>query len=64
MISLIQDRRQDEQEAPLRAGNSREPFVNHDGDMETFKGEKSATSGGGKSFNIVCFHCGMPGLHK
>jgi hypothetical protein len=33
-------------------------------DMETFKGENSATSVGGQSFNMVCFHCGMPGLHK
>jgi hypothetical protein len=33
-------------------------------EMETFKGAKSATSGGGKSFKIVCFHCGMLGLHK
>jgi hypothetical protein len=33
-------------------------------EMETCKGAKSATGGGGKSFKMVCFHCGMPGLHK
>jgi hypothetical protein len=33
-------------------------------DMETFKWVKHATSGGEQSFNMVCFHCGMPGLHK
>jgi hypothetical protein len=33
-------------------------------EMETFKGAKSATSGGGKSFKMLCFHCGIPGLHK
>jgi hypothetical protein len=33
-------------------------------EMETSKGENYATSGGGKSFNLVCFNCGMPGLHK
>jgi hypothetical protein len=33
-------------------------------DMKTFKGAKSATSGGEQSFNTVCFHCGMSGLHK
>jgi hypothetical protein len=33
-------------------------------EMETFEGAKSATSGWGKSFKMVCFHCGVPGLHK
>jgi hypothetical protein len=33
-------------------------------EMETFKGAKSATGGGGKPFNMVCFHCGMIGIHK
>jgi hypothetical protein len=33
-------------------------------EMETFKGAKSATSGGEQSFKMVCFHSGMPGLHK
>jgi hypothetical protein len=33
-------------------------------DMETFKGAKSTTGGGGKYFKMVCFHCGMPGFHK
>jgi hypothetical protein len=33
-------------------------------EMETFKGAKSATSGGEQSFKMVCFHCGMTGLHK
>jgi hypothetical protein len=33
-------------------------------DMETFKGAKYATSGGEQYFKMVCFHCGMPGLHK
>jgi hypothetical protein len=33
-------------------------------EMETFKGAKFATSGGEQSFKMVCFHCGMPGLHK
>jgi hypothetical protein len=33
-------------------------------EMETFKGAKSATGGGGKSFKMVCFHCSMIGLHK
>jgi hypothetical protein len=33
-------------------------------EMETFKGAKSATSGEGQSFKMVCFHCGIPGLHK
>jgi hypothetical protein len=32
--------------------------------METFKGTKSATGGGEKSFNMVCLHCVMSGLHK
>jgi hypothetical protein len=32
--------------------------------METFKGAKSATGGGEQSFKMVCFHCGIPGLHK
>jgi hypothetical protein len=32
--------------------------------METFKGEKSATSVGEQSLKLVCFHCGMPGIHK
>jgi hypothetical protein len=33
-------------------------------EMETFKGAKSATSGGEQSFKMVCFHCGMTGLNK
>jgi hypothetical protein len=33
-------------------------------EMETFKGAKSATSGGEKYFKMVCFHCCMSGLHK
>jgi hypothetical protein len=33
-------------------------------EMETFKGAKSATDGGEQSFKMVCFHCGMPGLHN
>jgi hypothetical protein len=33
-------------------------------EMETFKGEKYATSGGEQSFKMVCFHCGMTGIHK
>jgi hypothetical protein len=32
--------------------------------METFKAAKSATGGGEQSFKMVCFHCGMSGLHK
>jgi hypothetical protein len=32
--------------------------------MEKFKGEKSSTGVGEQSFNMMCFHCGMPGLHK
>jgi hypothetical protein len=33
-------------------------------EMETFKGAKSATSGGRQSFKMVCFHFTIPGLHK
>jgi hypothetical protein len=33
-------------------------------EMESFKGAKSATGGGEQSFKMVCFHCGMPVLHK
>jgi hypothetical protein len=33
-------------------------------EMETFKGEMSATSGGEQSFKMVCFNCRMTGLHK
>jgi hypothetical protein len=33
-------------------------------EMETFKGAKSSTGGGEKSFKMVCFLCDMPGLHK
>jgi hypothetical protein len=33
-------------------------------EMETFKRAKSSTGGGEQSFKMVCFHCGMPGLHK
>jgi hypothetical protein len=33
-------------------------------EMETFKGAKSTAGGWGKSFKMVCFHFGMPGLHK
>jgi hypothetical protein len=33
-------------------------------EMETFKGTKYATSGGEQSFKMVCFHCGIPGLHQ
>jgi hypothetical protein len=33
-------------------------------EMQTFKGARSATGGGEQSFNMVCFHCGIPGLHK
>jgi hypothetical protein len=33
-------------------------------EMETCKGEKSSTGGGEQSFNMVCFHCDMPVLHK
>jgi hypothetical protein len=33
-------------------------------EMETFKGANSATSGGEQYLKMVCFHCGMPGLHK
>jgi hypothetical protein len=33
-------------------------------EKETFKGAKSATSGGEQSFKMVCLHCGMSGLHK
>jgi hypothetical protein len=32
--------------------------------MENFKGAKSASGGGGQSFKMVCFRCGIPGLHK
>jgi hypothetical protein len=32
--------------------------------METLKGAKSAIFGGEQSFKMVCFHCGIPGLHK
>jgi hypothetical protein len=33
-------------------------------EMETFKGAKSATSGGEQSFKMVFFHFGIPGIHK
>jgi hypothetical protein len=33
-------------------------------EIETFKGEKSTTGVGVKSFKMVCFHCGMTGIHK
>jgi hypothetical protein len=33
-------------------------------EMETFKGAKYSTGGGEQSFKMVCFYCGMPGLHK
>jgi hypothetical protein len=33
-------------------------------EMETFKGAKSSTGGGEHSFKMVCFHCGMTGIHK
>jgi hypothetical protein len=33
-------------------------------EMETFKGANSSTGGGEHSFKMVCFHCGIPGLHK
>jgi hypothetical protein len=33
-------------------------------EMNFFKGSKSATSGWEQSFKMVCFHCGMTGLHK
>jgi hypothetical protein len=33
-------------------------------EMETFKGAKSSTGGGEQFFKMVCFHCGMSGLHK
>jgi hypothetical protein len=33
-------------------------------EMETFKGENSSTSGWEQYFKMVCFHCGIPGLHK
>jgi hypothetical protein len=33
-------------------------------EMETFKGANSATGGGEQSLKMVCFHCGMPGIHK
>jgi hypothetical protein len=33
-------------------------------EMENFKGAKSATSGWQQSFKMVCFNCGMSGLHK
>jgi hypothetical protein len=32
-------------------------------EIETLKGE-ATTGGGEKSFKMVCFNCGMPGLHK
>jgi uncharacterized protein with GYD domain len=32
-------------------------------EMGTFKVAKYATGGGEQSFNMVCFHCGTPGLH-
>jgi hypothetical protein len=32
--------------------------------IETFKGWKANTGGGGHSFNMVCFHCDIPGIHK
>jgi hypothetical protein len=32
--------------------------------METFKGANCSTGGVENSFKMVCFHCGMPGLHK
>jgi hypothetical protein len=31
-------------------------------EMENFKGAKSTTGGGEQS--LVCFHCGMPGIHN
>jgi hypothetical protein len=33
-------------------------------EMETFKAAKSVTGRGKQSFKMVCFHCGMTGLHK
>jgi hypothetical protein len=33
-------------------------------DMEAFKGSKSDTGVGEQSFNMVCFHFGITGLHK
>jgi hypothetical protein len=33
-------------------------------EKETFKGAKSATSGGEKTSKMVCFHYGVPGIHK
>jgi hypothetical protein len=33
-------------------------------EMETFKGAKDITGGGGHSFKMVCFHCGISGFHK
>jgi hypothetical protein len=33
-------------------------------EIETFKGANSANSGGERSFKMVCFHCGIPGLKK
>jgi hypothetical protein len=33
-------------------------------EMETFKRTKFTTGGGEQSFKMVCFHCGMSGLHK
>jgi hypothetical protein len=32
--------------------------------MKTFKGVKATTGGGEQSFKMVCFYCGMPGIHK
>jgi hypothetical protein len=58
MISLIQDHLHSQLETQR---NLLETMM---ADMETFKGEKSATSGGEHYFKMMCFHCGMPGLHK
>jgi hypothetical protein len=33
-------------------------------EMETFKGANYFTGEGEQSFKMVCFHCGIPGLHK
>jgi hypothetical protein len=33
-------------------------------EMEALKGGESTYYGGGQSLNMVCFNCGMYGLHK
>jgi hypothetical protein len=51
-------------ELRLELENQRHLLETMRNELENFKGANSDTSGGEHYFKMMCFHCGIPGLHK